>query len=54
MLLPPGRVFLDHVRAILAAVDHAANAARAEGVSTPTNSPPPKSGLKRTFDLSMR
>ena len=30
-LLPPGRVFLEHARAILAAVDHAANAARAEG-----------------------
>lgn len=27
-LLPPGRVFLDHARAILAAVDHAARATR--------------------------
>jgi DNA-binding transcriptional LysR family regulator len=32
-LLPPGRVFLDRARAILAAIDDAANAARAEGVS---------------------
>lgn len=32
-LLPPGRVFLDHARAILAAVDDAADAARAEGVT---------------------
>ena len=29
-LLPPGRVFLDHARAILAAVDRAVDAARAE------------------------
>lgn len=29
-LLPPGRVFLDHARAILAAVDRAVVAARAE------------------------
>ncbi|MBL9041589.1 MAG: LysR family transcriptional regulator [Myxococcales bacterium] len=29
-LLPPGRVFLDHARAILAAVDHAVIATRAE------------------------
>ena len=31
-LLPPGRVFLDRARAILAAVEEAANAARAAGV----------------------
>ncbi len=29
-LLPPGRVFLEHARAILAAVDHAVFATRAE------------------------
>jgi DNA-binding transcriptional LysR family regulator len=29
-LLPPGRVFLDHARAILAAVGRAVDAARAE------------------------
>ena len=29
-LLPPGRVFLDHARAILAAVDRAVDAARSE------------------------
>jgi DNA-binding transcriptional LysR family regulator len=29
-LLPPGRVFLDHARAILAAVDRAVDAAREE------------------------
>ena len=40
-LLPPGRVFLDHARAILAAVDQAAAAARAE-IDRPnaTNAPP--------------
>ena len=31
-LLPPGRVFLDRARAILVAVEEAANAARAAGV----------------------
>jgi len=39
-LLPPGRVFLDHARAILAAVDHAAHAARAEAMAP---APPPPS-----------
>ena len=34
-LLAPGRVFLDRARAILAAVDDAAKAARAEGASLP-------------------
>jgi DNA-binding transcriptional LysR family regulator len=29
-LLPPGRVFLDHARALLAAIDHAVVAVRAE------------------------
>lgn len=45
-LLPPGRVFLDHARAILAAVDRAVDAARAQpdgpaspgpGISKPTS-----------------
>jgi hypothetical protein len=31
-LLPPGRVFLDRARQILAVVEDAANAARAEGM----------------------
>ncbi len=39
-LLPPGQVFLDHARAILAAVDHAANAARTAGASHPSVSSP--------------
>ena len=34
-LLPPGRVFLEHARAILAAVDQAANATRAQAASIP-------------------
>jgi DNA-binding transcriptional LysR family regulator len=38
-LLPPGRVFLDHARAILAGVDRAVDAARAEQ----DGSPPPAS-----------
>ena len=33
----PGRVFLDHARAILAAVDKAACAARAGAVTTPAD-----------------
>jgi DNA-binding transcriptional LysR family regulator len=37
-LLPPGRVFLEHARAILAAVDQAARAARSEGASVPPSS----------------
>jgi DNA-binding transcriptional LysR family regulator len=41
-LLPPGRVFLDHARAILAAVDRAVDAARAEQEVSPPP-PPPKS-----------
>jgi DNA-binding transcriptional LysR family regulator len=49
-LLPPGRIFLEHARAILAAVDHAANAARAaESASlppilSPTTKPPTREG----------
>jgi DNA-binding transcriptional LysR family regulator len=39
-LLPPGRVFLEHARAILAAVDQAAHAARAEDAAPPPGSPP--------------
>jgi DNA-binding transcriptional LysR family regulator len=38
-LLPPGRVFLDHARAILAAVDRAVDAARAEHDLSPGPSP---------------
>jgi hypothetical protein len=46
-LLPPGRVFLDHARAILAAVDRAVDATRAEKdlpppASSPTPSRPPR------------
>ena len=39
-LLSPGRVFLDHARGILAAVDDAATAARTEGASLPQGAPP--------------
>ena len=38
-LLPPGRIFLDHARAILAAVDRAVDAARAE--QDPSQPPSP-------------
>jgi len=41
-LLPPGRVFLDHARAILAAVDRAVDAARAGQGSSGEPSPPPE------------
>ena len=40
-LLPPGRVFLDHARAILAAVDRAVDAAREE--HDLSQQPPPRS-----------
>jgi DNA-binding transcriptional LysR family regulator len=41
-LLPPGRVFLDHARAILAAVDRAVDAARSEPGPPGEPSPPPE------------
>jgi DNA-binding transcriptional LysR family regulator len=41
-LLPPGRVFLDHARAILAAVDRAVVATRAE------TEPPPRAAAAST------
>ncbi|WP_373046950.1 LysR family transcriptional regulator [Vulgatibacter sp.] len=34
-LLPPGRAFLEHARSILAAVDRAVDAARAETATAP-------------------
>ncbi len=40
-LLPPGRVFLDHARAILAAVDRAVVATRAETEPPATEGLPP-------------
>jgi DNA-binding transcriptional LysR family regulator len=40
-LLPPGRVFLDHARAILAAVDRAVVATRAETEPSSAASLPP-------------
>lgn len=41
-LLPPGRVFLDHARVILAAVDRAVVATRAETEPVATAGPPSK------------
>lgn len=38
-LLPSGRVFLDHARAILAAVDDAMHAVRAQHDSSPPHEP---------------
>lgn len=38
-LLPPGRVFLDHARAILAAVEDATSAARAGAAPGPADPP---------------
>lgn len=40
-LLPPGRVFLDHARGILSAIDHAAMATRAEATSMDPRCPLP-------------
>lgn len=40
-LLPPGRVFLEHARAILAAVDHAVLATRAKTERPATEGPAP-------------
>jgi DNA-binding transcriptional LysR family regulator len=46
-LLPPGRVFFDHARVILAAVDRAVDAARAEH---DFSQPPPPTKSPSTAD----
>jgi len=47
-LLPPGRVFLDHARAILAAIEHAASAVRAGAAAAPTAPSAPSASLPRS------
>ncbi len=55
-LLPPGRVFLDRARAILAALDDAVVATRAERPPQPTrvSRPPPPTPQRKRHSRSTR